>query len=84
MDDRARERLAQIAPMQQALSVVWTALEKHLRERKADLVLRLVSKNDDEVRGRIKEIDDLLELPERLQQEAVSLQQPQQEEAELP
>lgn len=84
MDERARERLAQIAPMQQALAAVWTSLEKHLRERKADLVLRLVSRNDDEVRGRIKEIDDLLELPERLQQEAVSLQQPQQQEADLP
>jgi hypothetical protein len=58
-------------PLQQALAAAWGPLEKHLRERKADLVLKLVSKNDDEVRGRIKEIDDLLELPERLQQEAV-------------
>lgn len=84
MTPEAQARLAEIAPLQQALEAAWGPLAKCLNERKAAHVLKLVASNDDQVRGRIKEIDDLLALPERLHQEAMSLQQPQQEEAELP
>lgn len=84
MDEAANRRMAEILPLQQALAASWGPLEKHLQDRKDDLVVRLIVKNDEETRGRIKEIDDLLALPQRLQREAVDLQQPQQEAAELP
>lgn len=79
MDDR----LAEIMVLQGALSSCWTPLEKHLQALKNDYLTRLVAENNDETRGRIKELNDLLELPERLQQDAMNLQHPQQE-AELP
>lgn len=84
MNEVARARLAEIAPLQQGLAAAWNTLEKHLQARKAHLVAKLIAADDEQARGRIKEIDDLLGLPERLQQEAMSLHQPQQEEAELP
>jgi hypothetical protein len=43
------------------------------------LVKKLISKNDDEVRGQIKEIEFFLGLPDRLHSEAKSLS-----EGELP
>lgn len=80
----AQERLAQITPLQHALQAAWTTLKPHLEARRAELIAKLVSANDEQTRGRIKELDELLELPERLQQEAIGLATPQQEEAELP
>lgn len=84
MNEEAQERLSQIAPLQQGLDAAWTTFKPHLEKRKRELIAQLVAVNNDETRGRIKELDDLLGLPERLQQEAMSLQQPQQQEAELP
>lgn len=77
------DRLAQIQPLQMSLATAWPMLEPWLIARKNDLVRELVAVESDQVRGRIKELDNLLGLPERLQQEALSLQYPQ-EEAELP
>lgn len=80
----AEERLAQIAPLQHGLQAAWITLKPHLERRRAELITKLVTANDEQTRGRIKEVDDLLDLPERLQQEAVALATPQQEEGELP
>jgi hypothetical protein len=84
MDEVANERLAEILPLQQALAASWTFLKVYLEQRKRELVTDLVAADDEQKRGRIKEINDLLELPERLQQEAVNLQQKPQEPAEYP
>jgi hypothetical protein len=66
---------------------VWTTLRQHLEQRKAELVRHLIlggAVDDDwECRGRIKELNELLELPEKLQQEAQLLASPQQEEGEV-
>ena len=77
------ERLAEIAPLQQVLTVAWPLLKDHVEKWRSELVLALVSQNNDETRGKIKCLDELLELPYRLQSESMSLQHPQQE-AELP
>lgn len=71
-------RKAEVLRLQGALQGNWTALSIHLNARKQELIIRLVSGNDEQTRGRIKEIDDLLALPEWLQQEAIALAAPQQ------
>lgn len=80
----AQERLAQIAPLQQGLHAAWATLKPWLEARKAELITKLVSANDEQTRGRIKEVEDLLALPERLQQEAEAIAAPQQVEGDLP
>lgn len=88
MSPEAQERLAQIAPLQQGLEAAWTTLKPHLESRRRELVAQLLKAcaeyDTNLLRGRIKELDDLLGLPERLQQEAQSLQIAPQEEGELP
>lgn len=79
----AKERLAELMLLQGALSSVWPTLEKEFLKRKDLYLSRLVSFNDEGTRGRIKELNELLELPERLQREAQALVAPQQE-GELP
>lgn len=82
-----KDRLAQIMSLQAGLAAAWSTLEAHLESRRSELVENLVTGSDaigDQLtRGRIKELTELLGLPERLQQEAQSLTAPQQE-AELP
>lgn len=75
-------------PLQQGLQAAWTTLKPYLEQQRREWAAKLLNacaEYDTNIcRGRIKELDDLLGLPERLQQEAIDLQQPQQEEAELP
>jgi hypothetical protein len=68
------ERETEILSLQQALGPAWEQLRKFMQARKDSLVLNLVAQNHEETRGRIKELNDLLELPERLQQELIGLQ----------
>lgn len=84
MMDVAKDRLAEIAPLQQALDAVWLTLKPHLERRRRKLVEELVYCEGEATRGRIKELDDLLALPEQLQQEAQSLTAAPQEEGDLP
>lgn len=84
MDQTARDRLAQIAPLQQALDAAWLTLKPYLESRKRAHVAKLIAANSDEARGRIKELDDLLALPEQLQMEAQSLTAAPQQEGDLP
>lgn len=84
----AQERLAQIAPLQNGLQAAWPTLKPYLEQRRREQATKLLMASHEidtnQCRGRIKEIDDLLGLPERLQQEAMNLQQPQQEGGDLP
>lgn len=79
---KVEDRIAQLMNLQQSLQN-WEPISQHLMTKRDELVSRLIAKEDPEVRGRIKELNSLLELPQRLQQEAVQLRQPQQE-GELP
>lgn len=84
MEPMAQERLAEIAQLQQALDAAWLRLKPYLEQRKREHVAKLIAANSDEARGRIKELDDLLALPEQLQLEAQSLTAAPQEEGDLP
>lgn len=77
------ERLAELASLSQGLGAAWPTLKPWLDERKDLLMRELVNSNDEQTRGRIKELAELLDLPERLRHEAIALQQPQQE-SDLP
>lgn len=59
------------------------ALEAYLRERIAELTNKLVSENDEQTRGRIKQLRDLLNLPESLLQErdGITAELPEQDSA---
>ena len=72
-------RLAEIMSLQQGLSASWPTLSKWIESRMNELLAALVSQNDEQTRGRIKELASLLELQNTLQSEAQSLQQPKQE-----
>lgn len=54
---------------------MWQTLEIILLDRKAYLIHKLIQSHDDEIRGAIKEIDFIIGLPQRLQQEAMSINQ---------
>lgn len=43
-------------------SVEWQAVKQILTVRRTELIERLVARNDDELRGRIKAIDEVLSL----------------------
>lgn len=73
MNEAVELRLAQIQGLQGALTAVWPLLSLEVASKRDALILSLIASNNDETRGRIKELSDLLELPARLQQEAVFL-----------
>lgn len=70
----------EISSLYGALSGAWPILKPWLQERKDELTALLVSVNDEQTRGRIKELDDILKLPERLQNESIGFQNVQEEE----
>lgn len=76
MTPEAEQRLAQVTPLYSALGGMWPLLAAELERSKADLVISLISENSEELRGRIKQIDDLLNLPHSLRQELDLLTKP--------
>ena len=69
------ERLAEIQTLQSAILPIWSILSKELLSQRQFWAEKLVVINDEQVRGRIKAIDLLLDLPDSLQQEAIALKQ---------
>lgn len=65
----ARARQSQAGALLHSLGGCWAFLVAELEYRRAPLVQALIAENSEELRGRIKEIDDLLRLPHALQQE---------------
>lgn len=78
MDD-AENLKAKAGQLQLALLGAWKLLTERLHERRAELVNALVNANSDETRGRIKQIDEFLGLPEALSQEARPMVQQEDE-----
>ena len=68
-----QERLSKINNLQSAILPIWTLLKEELMNQRQLWLEQLVVLNDEQVRGRIKAIDYLLELPDELQQEAIAL-----------
>lgn len=73
MNDVAQQRLAEIMAFQGALQAIWPIFSKELEKRRQENILRLIASDNEEARGRIKELSDLLDLPQRLNQEALHL-----------
>lgn len=65
----AKDRLAQIERQLHAIQAVWPFLSALVQDRIDGLTAQLIAKNDEETRGRIKALQDLMELPVTLQQE---------------
>jgi hypothetical protein len=78
------ERLSQILSLQSSIGNSWESISQVIQERKSELLVKLVEKEDPETRGRIKELNFLLELPNRLQQESMSITNHAQQEGEIP
>lgn len=66
-------RMNQLTQWLPALEQVWPALAPLLEERRMRFVKQLIAADDEQRRGRIKELSDLLELPTRLQAELTEL-----------
>lgn len=64
-----------------ALETAWPALAPLLEERRVRYVKQLIAADDEQRRGRIKELSDLLELPMRLRQELAELHRKSQGDA---
>lgn len=77
------EELARIGALQQGLNAAWPTFSKWIDERMSDLLLTLIDKDNEQTRGRIKQLRDLKDLPVQLRAQAEALQAPQQVE-ELP
>jgi hypothetical protein len=67
--EELEQRQAQIAQALPALSSAWPYLTREIESRIASLTGRLITENDEQTRGRIKALRELLNLPETLQQE---------------
>ena len=61
--------IAEIDAKLNATSAAWPIIASELQERINTLTLQLVSNNDEQIRGRIKALMDLLSWPESLRQE---------------
>lgn len=64
-----KTRLAEINDFLASSAPAWPHLVREIELVIAGRVEQLITKNDDEVRGRIKALRQLIDLPEALQQE---------------
>ena len=62
-------RLALIEQQLQAIQTGWPFFMALLNDRITELTARLIANDSEQIRGRIKELKALTELPETLQQE---------------
>lgn len=69
----ARERLNQVQAVLNALPGAWAPLVRELERIRAEKVASLVTANNEELRGAIKFIDEVLQLPNNLHQELLTL-----------
>lgn len=63
------QRISEIGEALQVMRPAWRHMQIELGERIRALTVQLVSQDSEQVRGRIKALQDILELPETLQQE---------------
>jgi len=65
----ARARLAEIGNTLQAIQSGWPYVLAEINSRIESLTVQLISQESEQVRGRIKALCDLRDMPETLQQE---------------
>lgn len=64
-----QERIDQINQGLEAIRTGWPFFLAVLKEKSADLTLELIGHDNEQTRGRIKQLRELMELPETLHQE---------------
>ena len=57
----------------------WTPVAEELGRLRAKLLDRLIQKNDEETRGKVKALDVLIRLPKTLQEELSALSRPKRD-----
>lgn len=68
-----RVRLDQVQTTLNALDGAWAPLAREFERIRGEKVAALITANNEEVRGAIKFIDEVLQLPNNLRQELLSL-----------
>jgi hypothetical protein len=68
-----RQRTDQVQTVLNALAGSWAPLAREFERIRAEKVASLITANNEEVRGAIKFIDEVLQLPNNLRQELFSL-----------
>ena len=74
MSDAIHTRIGEISALINLMQL-WPTLRPELERQKLDLVNSLVMQENEEVRGRIKQINDFMDLPSALNQELRGLQE---------
>ena len=68
-----RQRIDQVQSALNALPGAWAPLAREFERIRAEKVAALITANNEEVRGAVKFIDEVLQLPNNLRQELLSL-----------
>ena len=75
MSNEAQTRMAQLTALRAVLPASWALFSEELARQREDMLIRLVAENDEQLRGKVKMIDELLRLPNTLDQEIRNLEQ---------
>ena len=67
-------RKQQIASVLDSMRVLWPAIREELKVKKNDLIQNLIAADNEQTRGRIKELEDLINLPTTLYQELMAIE----------
>lgn len=67
------ERVNQVQAVLNALPGAWAPLARELERIRAEKVEALVTENNEQTRGAVKQIDEVLQLPNNLRQELLNL-----------
>lgn len=68
-----RGRVDQLQSALNALPGAWAPLAREFERIRAEKLLALVTENNEQTRGAIKQIDEVLQLPNNLRQELLNL-----------
>jgi type VI protein secretion system component VasF len=68
-----RGRVNQVQGLLNAIEGAWAPLARELARMRAEKVESLVTENNEQTRGAVKQIDEVLQLPNNLREELLSL-----------
>ena len=74
MSDAVHARISEISVLTNLMQL-WPIFLPELERRKLELVNSLIMQENEEIRGRIKQINDFIDLPSALNQELRALQE---------
>lgn len=77
----AEDRLGQLNETLAAIGPAWPHIARFLKQRAEEMTESLISADNEQTRGRIKQLRELLNLPETLQQERDGIQRGLADEA---